>query len=239
MPPKAIFPRQDRPSGLEFACCKECNASTSASDAAAAFFARIAPDTQSNVPELTEAKKYLGSMTSLAPGFVLEVMDDRRAQHVWAKGRDSFYSIKRSIRLDGPVTVALMRAFSAKLGMALYREHVGSPLPEGGAVFSQHFFNSGLSQQEADATLSILPTGSELKQGRKSSGRLFNYRYNTDERTIVAALVAFNDNFFVRFFATHDAKLHELLAENHDLPPVLVGQFPELSKIWMPPKPAE
>jgi len=108
------------------------------------------------------------TMTSLAPEFASEVFDESRGMEVWAKGRDSFYGRKRRIELDGPVTTALLRAFSAKLGMALYREHIGEPLPLGGQVFVQHYLNSGLQRQEAVATLRIMPSLGQLKQGKKN-----------------------------------------------------------------------
>lgn len=232
MPPKSIFPNSHRLSGLEFAACLCCNHSTRAADAAASFFARVAPTNVINQLELDEARKLLRTMTSIAPEFVRELFDERTATYVWAKGRDSFYGRKRRMELNGPVTHALLRAFSAKLGMALYREHVGVPLPEGGMVFTQHYLNSGLERQEAEATLGILPILGQLRQGRQASGRLFNYRYNTDDRSIVAALAAFNDNFFVRVFATYDKQITDALVDLHDKPPVPVGGLPALSQVW-------
>lgn len=232
MPPKSIFPKSYRLSGLEFASCLECNRSTSAADATASFFARIAPTNIINELELEEARKLLRTLTGLAPEFVRELFDERRASDVWAKGRDNIFGRKRRMELDGPVTYALLRAFSAKLGMALYREHVGEPLPVGGKVFTQHYLNAGLQRREAEDTLEILPMLGQLRQGRQMSGHLFNYRYNTDDKSIVAALVAFNDNLFFRIFATHDKQMVDALLELHDKPPVVVGGLSELSKIW-------
>ncbi len=230
-----MFPNSHRLSGMEFAACLDCNHSTRAADAAASFFARLAPTNIVNELELEESHKLLRIMTSIAPEFVRELFDKRKATHVWAKGRDSFYGHKRRMELDGPVTHALLRAFSAKLGMALYREHVGEPLPVGGMVFTQHYLNSGLQRREAEATLRILPGLGQLRQGQKASGRLFNYRYNTDDRTIVAALAAFNDNFFVRVFATHDKQIMDALVDVHDKPPVPVGGLSALSQVWQVP----
>ena len=108
------------------------------------------------------------------------------------------------------------------------------PLPVGGLVFTQHYLNAGLNRQEAETTLSILPVLGQLRQGRLVSGRHFSYRYNTDGKTIVAALAAFNDNFFVRVFATHDKALADALVEVHAKPPVSVGGLKALAGIWQP-----
>lgn len=232
MPPKAMFPNSQRLSGMEFAACYACNHSTRAADAAASFFARLAPTNTINELELGEARKLIRTLKGLAPEFVRELFDDSTATQVWAKGRDNVYGLKRRMELNGQVTHGLLRAFSAKLGMSLYREHVGEPLPQGGLVFTQHYLNSGLQRQEAEATLRILPLQGQRRQGRKVSGRSFNYRYNTDFRTIVAAFAAFNDNFFVRVFATHDMQLMAALADLHEQPPVPVGGLPTLSQAW-------
>ncbi len=232
MPPVAMFPNSHRLSGMEFAACFDCNYSTRAADAAASLFARLSPSNIINELELKESRRLLRTMSSLAPEFVRELFDERKVTHVWAKGRDNFFGRKRRMELDGPVTYALLRAFSAKLGMALFREHVGEPLPAGGLVFTQHYLNSGLHRHEAEATLSILPGLGQLRQGRQTSGRSFSYRYNTDDRTIVAALAGFNDNFFVRVFATHDLRMIGALAEVHDKPPVPVGGLPSLTEFW-------
>jgi methylthioribose-1-phosphate isomerase len=54
--------------------------------------------------------------------------------------------------------------------MALYREHVGKPLPLDGAVFSMWFLNAGLAQRSAEEMLRFLPDSGTLRQGR--TGRM-------------------------------------------------------------------
>ncbi|MBL9070602.1 MAG: hypothetical protein JNM03_11515 [Sphingopyxis sp.] len=219
---------------MEYASCEPCNHNSRAADTAAAIMARISPTNFIDALELQEARRLLATMTSIAPQFVRELMDPSKVSPVWEKGRDAVFGPKRRIELDGPVSHALLTAFAAKIGMALYREHIGQPLPKAGVVFTQHYLNSGLVRGEAKALVSMMPDSGELKQGRKSSGRLFNYRFNTDERTIVAALVAFNDNFFVRVFATHDERLKSTLGDFHERLPVPVGGLPALASIWNP-----
>jgi len=232
MPPTSMFPNRHRLSGMEYAACFDCNHNTRAADAAASFFARVSPTNVIDELELSEARRLIRTLADIAPGFVREIFDDRKTTDVWLRGRDTILGPKKRIMADGPVTMALLRVFSAKLAMALYREHMGRPLSECGLVFTQHYLNAGLQRKEAEATVSILPGFGELRQGTKGSGKIFNYRFNTDERSIVAALVSFNDNFFVRLFATEDMKISDALNDIHDLPPVKIGEFASLSSIW-------
>lgn len=73
--------------------------------------------------------------------------------------------------------------------MALYREHVGSALPLHGQVWCQFAFNGGMTQEQLDARVRILPVYDTLWQGRKNVADQFAYRYNCDARTAVATVV--------------------------------------------------
>ena len=236
MPPRSMFAQSHRLSGLEFASCRECNFSTRAADCAAAFFTRLSPTNIVDELELAEAFKLTGTLSQIAPGFVSEIFDKRRSKEIWAHGRDPILGRKVQIVADGEITQTLLRVFSAKLGMALFREHTGRPLPLDGLVFSQHYLNAGLSQDEAEATLRILPTLGELRMGRQRSGKNFSYRFNTDGKTIVASLAAFNNNFYVRNFAVSDPLFFDPLMQSHLKEPIRPGQFPKLAEAWAPSK---
>lgn len=234
MPPRAIFGPGMRPSGLEFASCEACNFASRASDTAAAYLALIAPNHVVDKGELERAQKLLSTLARHAPRFIVEVFDPAKRELVWAKGRSNVFGQMRRLTLDGPVTTALVQAFGAKLGMALYREHVGIPLPVEGKVFVQHYFNAGLYREEVETTLSILPMFGQLSQGRKQSGRVFNYRFNTDEKEILGAFCAFNDNLFFRIFAISNPIYFSLLKEMCGHRSIGVGDLQVLSKAWVP-----
>ncbi|MFC4291248.1 hypothetical protein ACFOWX_02345 [Sphingorhabdus arenilitoris] len=124
-----------------------------------------------------------------------------------------------------------MTAFSAKLGMALFREHVGRPMSAGG-VYTQFYFNAGLTRGIAKSTLDILPLVGQLQQGKQYSGRQFNYRYNCDERSITAVFAAFHDNLFVRAIAVEDAETYSFLIDEYNSGFVSFGGLREISHAW-------
>jgi hypothetical protein len=234
MPPIAMFKHRQRLSGMEFPCCEICNHSTRAADAAASFFARISPQDAPPQWEVDEAYKLVGTLAKVAPGSILEIFNPAKNRRVWSKGRDPFLTSKRELTLDGPITHALMTVFAAKLGMALYKEHVGSPLETHGSVFTQFYFNSGLDRQTAEATVGILPMGGQLSQGRLSSGRQFNYRYNCDNNSILFVFAAFHDNLFVRSVATAEPeKYRDIFAGEYNGSEVQIGQLKQLSASWV------
>ena len=199
MPPKIMFRAKDRPSGMEFPSCRECNNGTSAADAAIAFFARI--DRVGDYPNNWKAKeslKPLRSLGLLAPGFINEFFDDGAAKDTLVNTAGGILMPAKEMRA-GPISQALLTVFTAKLGMALYYEHVGVPLPLAGGVHTMWFLNSGLSEETAHAMLAMLPAYDTLKQGlRKSAAGQFDYRFNSDDKSIVAALTHFHNN--IHFF---------------------------------------
>lgn len=233
MPPVAMFKNRQRLSGFEFPACLECNTATRAADAAACFFARISPQQFAPKWEIDEAYKLVGTLARLAPSFIGELFDERVTSRIWMKGRDPVATPKTSIVLNGPVTRALMQAFTAKLGMALYAEHIGAPLPNGGAVFTKFFFNHGLTRGEAEATLQILPVMGQMRMGRQSSGRQFNYRYNTDDRSIIFAFAAFHDNLFTRAVAVSNPDTYRAtLTGDYNEAEVQLSEITTLASIW-------
>ncbi len=194
-----MFRAKDRPSGMEFPACRSCNNGTSAADAAIAFFARI--DRIGDDPtnwKVKESINPLRSLGTLAPGFLNEFFDEGAVKDTLVRSPGGVL-VPAAEMHTGPISQALLTVFTAKLGMALYREHVGEPLPVGGGVHTMWFLNSGLSEETAHGMLSILPGYSTLKQGRrKNAAGQFDYRFNSDDKSIVAALAHFHSN--IHFF---------------------------------------
>ncbi len=197
MPPLSVFKGRQRPSGLEFASCEACNNGTRAADTAVAFLSRI--DRFGDDPttwKVQEALKHLRSMGTLAPGFTNELFDNEK---------DALLRTPAGILVPvaeihtGPICQSLLHVFGAKLGMALYREHTGIALPLEGGVHVMWFLNNGLAQETADGMLRILPVHSTLRQGlKKNASGQFDYRFNSDDKSIVAALSHFHSN--IHFF---------------------------------------
>lgn len=205
MPPITMFKARSRPNGMEFAACEDCNKGTSGADIVAAFYARLS---QNQNPEmLTEAIGLRRKMKQVAPG-VSEEFDGPSFTR-WQKPPGGILRQMTATRIDGPLTKAYLTAFCAKLAMALYREHVGVPLPLDGGVRIAFFLNAGLSQKSGDAMLEKLPLPGTLKQGSFTVPEQFTYRYNYDGHSIVAALAGFNSNLHMLMMATSNPTFYD------------------------------
>lgn len=202
MPPLVLFLNRQRPKGLEFAACRECNNGTKGADAVAALFSRISHTDRDPYWENGDGVTLRHTVDRDAPGVRDEVFDERKATTRWMKGVAGVLTPKTIIHADGPLVKAYLDVFAAKLGMALYREHTGRPLALDGGVQTIWYMNGGLSDKTALAHLSILPIDGSLKQGSLTARDQFAYRYNCDEKSIFAALIGLNSNFHIFLIAS-------------------------------------
>jgi len=205
MPPVSMFRDRQRLSGLEFACCEKCNSGTKAADAVAALMAFIPRPGNERDWHSPQMLRLLSAVDQLAPGFRAELMQGRE----WDAGKWIYTKggiLQRAFVAngDGPILARHMDVFSAKLGMALYREHVEEELPLHGQVYSRWFLNSGLDDRSAQSLLTILPLNETLKMGKRVATEQFAYRFNCDGRTIIAALAGFHSNLHVLTVATSE-----------------------------------
>jgi hypothetical protein len=216
MPPLSMFRARQRPSGLEFANCAECNGGTSGADVVASFFARIRPDNDVEHWQVKEIQQLKASLERKAPGVAHELFREEKNEKILRQTPGGILVPAVQVRADGPLLQSYMTVFTSKMGMALYREHVGEPLPLTGCVHSHWYLNAGLAQNAADTMLRILPLGSGLRQGAFHVDDQFIYRFNCDGRTILAALARFHVGLYVFVIATSNPNLY--LANLPDFP---------------------
>jgi hypothetical protein len=212
MPSRGMLRKKDRPSGMEYAACVACNEGTRGSDAVAAAMARLHPNNDDSSWQANEFRKLMSALDAHAPGVREEMSQPGKARSEWLRHPGSGI-LKRVVRVngDGPKLKAHLSVYGAKLAMALYREHVGTALPLDGAVWCQFALNAGLTQEHLDERVRIMPLRETLRQGRKEVADQFVYRFNTDGRTIVAAVAQFHRGLWFTLFASCDPKIIEML----------------------------
>lgn len=236
MPPISMFRGRKRPNGLVFAGCTTCNNGTGAADLVAGFIARLSPRYDQASWKIEEVKARAGMLEAQAPGFLGEFFDPRQRSTEWFPTPSGIRRQMTVMRLSGPLTRAYLDVFSAKLGMALYRHHCSHSLPLDGFVMSGTYLNAGLAPDTAKALLSIMPDQAGLRQGRRNhADDQFIYRFNTDGRSVVAALSQFHEGLYVSTmaFGSTDPYGQLSLLPHHRLvrPGDLPGMMPYRSRL--------
>ncbi|MDX8536545.1 hypothetical protein RFM23_02805 [Mesorhizobium abyssinicae] len=204
MPPRSMFKGKDRLSAMEYPSCEACNNGTSGADSVAAFIARIEPDGAGGSWKAVENFSQVIALNEFAPGVLDELLDDRKAFDADLPTSGGILTKRRVTHASGPLVRGYLNAFAAKFAMALYFEHTGQVLPADGAFLTTWYTNAGITQQMVHETLRIMPGRGTLTQGRNNSGNQFAYRYNTDLKTIVAALASFHTGLYISVIATSE-----------------------------------
>jgi hypothetical protein len=219
MPPRVMFQGKDRPGAMEFGSCKACNNGTGGADVVAAVISRLHPDHGEGSWQDKEIRKLIRPLDKFAPGVREEISSGKHERGWIRRGGFGLMQPAVLVHADGPRLKAYLTIFAAKFAMALYREHVGVALGLDGAVWCQFQLNAGLTQEDVDARVAILPGYETLRQGRKKVGDQFLYRFNTDERSVVAAVAQFHRGLWLTVFASIDPRIIGLFDKPEFLTP--------------------
>jgi hypothetical protein len=106
---------------------------------------------------------------------------------------------------------SVVSVLNDKFGMVVFGAIVRKPLS--GAICCQFSLNAGMTQEQLNARLRILPIHETLRQGRKNVGDQFVYRYNCDERSVLAAVAQFHRGLWFTIFASSDERIIELFTK--------------------------
>jgi hypothetical protein len=220
MPPISIFEGRQRPKGLEFPACEQCNGGTKHSDLVAAMLARSWPNADTGLRQ-KDMKKYLSAVANNVPGVLQEIFIGRGAEKL-ARKRHNIPADAHPFRMDG---TAHLKTFAAKMGFALHYEVRGTPVPVLGGVKAMWFSNLQVFDgQIPDILFQMLPSPSTLRQGTKTAGDQFLYSYATVESDHMLYFASFNLSFAVGGITALDRSV--FLEERDDkFPTVRPGQF--------------
>jgi hypothetical protein len=225
MPPIQMFYERQRPKGLEFPACKECNHGTRHSDLVASLMGRVYPDSESDSAK-QELRKILKAVNNNVPGLLQEMEIGSGGQKIARSQIPNMPPGAWALRANGPILEKHMRTFGAKLGLALHYEAHHKPVPLDGGVQPMYFTNVNAARGELPmGIIELLPTPKTLRQGRKDVSAQFNYSWRvTEEGRHSLFYAVFNQAFAVAAVTALDRT--EFLTRNQErFPIVLPGDF--------------
>ena len=211
MPPIGMFDGRQRPKGLEFPACRECNNGTGLSDKIASLLRRVYPDARPD-----EVKRLLRGVANNVPGLLEEMKVGQLRQGPGAG----------FLKVDGPILTHHIGVFGAKLGLALHYEAHSSPVPPEGGVQPMFFTNVSHLRGEIPAELiNLLPEPRTLKQGIREVSNQFQYSWAiTEERRHSFFFATFSYSFAIGAVTALDRS--EFLERNADKYPITIpGAF--------------
>jgi hypothetical protein len=150
MPPIQMFRLRDRPKGLEFPSCLECNNGTGDSDLVASLLGRTYPDAKLEHGR-SELIKLLEAVGNNVPGLLQEMQVEAGGQKLARRSIPNIPPHTAVLRADGPILQHHMLTFGAKLGFALHFEFFGTRFRDDGGV--QPFYYTNVSAARGELPL--------------------------------------------------------------------------------------
>lgn len=229
-----MFRGKQRPQGLEFACCRNCNNGTSDADLVASFMARIHPSKAENTQEveLREFSHLIRTIKKRIPGLLEEMHMGRGSQKIAGKGLP--LEVKDYIvRADGPLLTRYMQMFSVKLGQALHFEVTKRIVPPEGGIYIRWYSNvDQLRGKLPDDFLGLMPPDQSLRQGKVHVEDQFRYTsWAADDGSIGAHFASFGFSFAVLALIAIDRHTFEqvqLVGERHHFAPGEILRLPPI-----------
>jgi hypothetical protein len=217
MPPIAMFDDNQRPKGLEFPACRDCNNGTRLSDTAASLLARAYPDAK----RPNDLERLLRGVRNNIPGLLEEM-------HVGDAGDRDIPSMPAGasvLRVNGSILRKHIDVFGAKLGLALHFEAHRSPVPPAGGVQTMFFTNaSALRGELPNELIQLMPAPRTLKQGKREVGDQFKYSWAlTEEKRHSAFYATFRQSFAIAAVTALDRS--EFLERNADKHPITIPGY--------------
>ena len=223
MPPISVFEGRQRPKGLEFPACQQCNNGTGHSDLVAAMLSRAWPNPSTDVQK-GDAKRIFNAVANNLPDVLWE-MNIGRAGEKLARKRNNIPADAHPLRMDGPLLSAHLETFAAKMGFALHSEVRGAPVPASGGVKPMWFSNlQALNDEIPDILFQMLPSPSTLRQGANGAGSQFLYSYATGESDHMLYFASFNQSFAVGGITALDRSIY-LEARDDEFSIIKPGHF--------------
>lgn len=205
MPPIIMFRDKDRPKGYEFSSCEQCNNGAGHSDLVAAMIARTFPAIeQSEEMELAGIFRAIGNNI---PAVLSEMFVDRSAQAQTAARIGVSLSDYKFIRIDGPLCMAYLSGFGARLGFAMHFHQTGRIVPKAGGASVRLYSNLDLIEGRVpDELIQVLPSPSTLTAGKKHVGSQFKISTRVAEGDgMTITFASFRMSFAVMVATADDA----------------------------------
>lgn len=202
MPNKGMFPK-DRPGGLEFPSCYECNHGSKWFEDIASFVGSVQLASDGQKITTMHFTNKLTHLLKVHPNIADELRPTFRQKKEMRKVARAGALESAAFNLQGPTVSLALRLYGAKLALALHWAETGQILATTGQVgvicYSNEVkYKGGVPQDLFD----MLPDQRTLKQGKKTSAYPFSFSSGKATDTDATAHWAcFSDAFMYYLFA--------------------------------------
>ncbi len=207
MPPITIFDLRERPKGLEFPACTDCNSGSTGAEQIAGLISRMISSSKAEEAR-HETKRMMNHIANNHPGLLTEMMPSLK-ERIYFRVQQKIPSDRHPLKTDGPIINAALNRFAAKLALALHYHLLQVPLPATGQIAVCWYSNFALSRQRTEFDfIRDLGPATTLRQGTKDVADQFSYRSSAwpEENTSVH-FALFRQSFGIQAAVTDNLDL--------------------------------
>lgn len=207
MPPITMFALRQRPKGLEFPSCAECNEGGSAAEQVAGMMCRIYSGANEG-QHSEEISRIIRTVGNNHPGLLREIYPTGIQRAEFLKERYRYpTNAAAPINASGPLLNAAMRRFAAKQALALHYHIARSVVPMSGGVALRWLTNiEAMNGEIPHDLLAHMGRPETLKQGRFTATEQFQFSHvMTEDKAMTAHFASFRESFAILAFVAIDA----------------------------------
>lgn len=189
LPPIAMFDARQRPKGLEFPSCKECNEGTRHADQIASLLGRAVPNSHVQ-PDSADFDRLLSGVRTNIPGALEELVGNPLSEKA-LRARLEVGDGSGVMHVGGPIISRHMEAFAIKFALALHYQVTGQAVPDTGGVSVRWFTNyQRLQGKFPESIQEILGPPQTLKQGHNEVSSQFQYAWASATDAVATGIMA-------------------------------------------------
>ena len=201
VPPIQMFPKRQRPKGLETPSCTACNRGAREAESLASLLASVHLGTISE-SDVQHWKELVGHLANNYPALLQSLKPTTRQLREVRRLSSELGTDLGAFDLRGPSVSHNLLLFGAKCGLALHWHQKKAPLPPDGRVVVFLFSNDQAIQGDVPQHLfDQLPDPKTLQQGKKHAADRFQYASRaTVDGASTAHWVTFGQAFAYNLF---------------------------------------
>jgi hypothetical protein len=216
MPSRILFDGKQRPKGLEFPSCQECQDSTRREELVVAMFSRNYPDAIT-AQARREGQKIIRSVRQRFPELFHEMRIDQLS--VLRELGEAAKSLPTwNFASMGPIANTIIRRFGTKLAIALHFELTKQIVPRRAGIVVLHFTNyHAITEGMPTDLMDALGREKALVMGQQHTGATFSYqsaRLSNEPTTVHMA-----------YFRQSFSLLLAVFPNIFDVPPAMVSRM--------------
>lgn len=176
MPSRILFDSKQRPKGMEFPSCGDCQESTRKAELVVALLSRLYPEPETQ-RQREEIREIMRSAEHNNRGLLAEMKTDQLETLQQLGSRAFALPTWHFLDVSGPIAKTAIHLFARKLALAFHYDLTGEIVPKGARLFVDQYSNfHALTEGMPTEMMDYLGNEKTLRMGRQHVFEQFSWQ---------------------------------------------------------------